>query len=583
MMEIRRTGKKCLAVLLAVLLMTALFPLPQTADAASTKPERLLVMRTDGASGYMEIQNEPDSDTMEVQVVPVPSTATLGSNLEWHVFGVPDMIELTANGDKATIQHGYKYWGTVDVVVIDRDNGLFCSFTVGARGFDLDMNPPDWMDPNADPCLVENAYSGPAGSTTQIDIIDKTTFNEYPEEALYFSTNPDVVKVDSSGKVTLLNAAKGTQATIRVIAPRDGWISDYTTMSFVVTFTASPSVPDPTSLTLSKTKVTLKKPKKTTQLKATVLPAKANQSVKFASSNKAVATVDATGKITAVAKGQAVITARTVNNLVKKCTVKVTYNTISMTVTPNPVKLTVPKQKLTLKSKISVAKGSTKLTYTIKGKTSAFKLSKTGKITARKEGKGVVRVTAPDGYYVDIPVTVIYLPSSIKLSKGELTIKSLKKTSKLTATVLPKETKYKGVKFETPESAGVIKVSSKGVITPLRNGTEMVRVSSTKKTSVDSFCLVTVDDPKYHAKQIILSKDGLTFTATGQKQSFTAKVLPEKSVQAVSVRTTDSAVATVDQFGGTLNVTAKGPGECYIEIRAHNGLLVRQHIVVNLK
>ena len=66
-----------------------------------------------------------------------------------------------------------------------------------------------------------------------------------------------------------------------------------------------------TGITLDKQKVTLVGAA-TEQLKATVVPAEADQTVVWKSSNDSVATVDQTGKVTSVSKGAATITASTV-------------------------------------------------------------------------------------------------------------------------------------------------------------------------------------------------------------------------------------------------------------------------------
>ena len=89
-----------------------------------------------------------------------------------------------------------------------------------------------------------------------------------------------------------------------------------------------------TGITLDKTSVSLK-PGSTAQLTATVSPDNANdKSVKWSSSNTAVATVDNTGKVTAVKRGTATITVQSVSNSNVKatCTVTVIEETRTFTV-----------------------------------------------------------------------------------------------------------------------------------------------------------------------------------------------------------------------------------------------------------
>ncbi|HAR1385796.1 TPA: hypothetical protein IZ328_002257 [Enterococcus faecium] len=82
---------------------------------------------------------------------------------------------------------------------------------------------------------------------------------------------------------------------------------------------------DPSGVTLSKTATTLVVGASET-LSATVLPADAtDKSVKYSSSNEAIATVTPVqGKITGIAAGTATITATTANGKTAVCEVTVT-------------------------------------------------------------------------------------------------------------------------------------------------------------------------------------------------------------------------------------------------------------------
>lgn len=87
-----------------------------------------------------------------------------------------------------------------------------------------------------------------------------------------------------------------------------------------------------TGITLDKQKVTLVGAA-TEQLKATVVPAEADQTVVWKSSNESVATVDQTGKVTSVSKGAATITASTEDGTYSQdCAVTVSNPATSLTV-----------------------------------------------------------------------------------------------------------------------------------------------------------------------------------------------------------------------------------------------------------
>lgn len=92
-------------------------------------------------------------------------------------------------------------------------------------------------------------------------------------------------------------------------------------------------------MSLDKTTAKLTEKGQTVELKATVAPATASiKAVNFATSNAAVATVDANGKVTAVANGTATITVTTEDgNKTATCTV-----TVEIPKTPDPTPTPVP-------------------------------------------------------------------------------------------------------------------------------------------------------------------------------------------------------------------------------------------------
>lgn len=105
------------------------------------------------------------------------------------------------------------------------------------------------------------------------------------------------------------------------------------------------AVEDPSSICLDKETLTIPEEEKET-VKATVLPAEANQTVTWSSSNEEVAVV-ANGVITAKKAGNATITAKTVNGLTKTVEVKVTTN--PYIIYPTGVKLDTIKLELDTK------------------------------------------------------------------------------------------------------------------------------------------------------------------------------------------------------------------------------------------
>jgi len=199
------------------------------------------------------------------------------------------------------------------------------TLTLGEGG---SVTPPD-------PVAVTGVSLNKNATTIAIGANETLTATITPANAdnqavTWSSNNTAVATVNQTGKVTGVSA--GT-ATITV-----------TTQDGNKTATCTITVPDPSADPVAVTGVSLNKTSTsltvgaTETLTATVAPANAtNQAVTWSSNNTAVASVDQTGKVTAVAAGTATITVTTLDgNKTAMCTV-----TVSAAVTP-----TVPQSGL---------------------------------------------------------------------------------------------------------------------------------------------------------------------------------------------------------------------------------------------
>ena len=162
------------------------------------------------------------------------------------------------------------------------------------------------------------------GKTSQLNV-SVSPENADNKEVAWSSSDSDVATVDATGLVTAI--AEGT-ATITV-SSTDG--TDLSAQCAVtVTKAAEPEEPIlVSSLTLDQTSLTLEEGK-ASQLNAAVSPENASdKSLNWISDDETVATVDATGLVTAVAEGTATITVSTKDgsNLSAQCAVTVTKAT----------------------------------------------------------------------------------------------------------------------------------------------------------------------------------------------------------------------------------------------------------------
>jgi uncharacterized protein YjdB len=137
--------------------------------------------------------------------------------------------------------------------------------------------------------------------------------NATNKKVTWSSSNKGVVTVDQNGK---LKAIKAGTATITVTTDDGG-------KKATCAVTVNNKVIEVTGIQLDKSTVSLME-SQTAQLTATITPSNAtDQTHTWTSSNTSIATVDNTGKVTAVKAGTATITAKSNNNKTATCSVTV--------------------------------------------------------------------------------------------------------------------------------------------------------------------------------------------------------------------------------------------------------------------
>ncbi|MCC8066064.1 MAG: Ig-like domain-containing protein [Clostridiales bacterium] len=227
------------------------------------------------------------------------------------------------------------------------------------------------------------------------------------------------------------------------------------------------------SITLDKTSVSLAKGT-TTSLSATT-KGYTKYAVKWSSSNKKVAKVSKTGKITAVGKGTATITAQ-YSNCKATCKVTVTNPTISL----NKLTITLyPGQTFKLKATVNGAKK----TVTWKSSNSSVvSVNSNGKITAKKAGKNIKIKAKANGVTATCKVTV--KNPSIKLDQSTAEI-AVGDTLSLKATV---EGTDNTVTWKSSNKS-VATVSSSGKVSGIKKGTATITATA---NGVSASCVITI-------------------------------------------------------------------------------------------
>ena len=387
------------------------------------------------------------------------------------------------------------------------------------------------------------------------------------------SSNTNVATVDSSGKVTTV--ANGT-ATITATA-KDG--SKKSASCKITVSIPSTTVPV-SSVSLNQSSVTITRKWQNTQLTATVAPSNAtNKALEWKSSNTNVATVDSSGKVTAVTNGTTTVTATAKDGSGKSASCKVTVDipapvegVQSIRLDKTALEFTGKGQTATLKATVLPETAANKALTWESADPAIATVDANGKVTAVGNGTTTIVVTSEDNNYAVAycKVTVNMAPttvavSSVSLNKTSATLTAKGATTTLTATVAPSNATNKAVTWNTDNSA--VATVNNGVVTAVGNGNANITVK-TADGGKTATCKITVSIP-VPVSSVSVTPSSVTLTKAGETTQLSASVSPSNADnKSVTWSTDNSAVATVNSSGV---VTAVANGSCNITARTADG------------
>ena len=253
-----------------------------------------------------------------------------------------------------------------------------------------------------------------------------------------------------------------------------------------------------TGVTLDKTSLSIEAGQ-TAQLTATVQPGNAdNQAVTWSSSDNNVVSVDATGKITANAKGSATITVTTADGgKTATCTVTVTEPAAPVAVTGvtlNKNNTTIYTGRTeTLTATIQPADATNKAVTWTSDNTGVATVNN-GVVTGVSVGSATITAkTADGGFTATCTVTVeeapIVHPTGVSISKTSINLQ-IGGSETLTATVTPADANNKNVTWSTSD-ATVAAVDKNGKVIGIKAGNATI-TATTEDGGKTATCSVTV-------------------------------------------------------------------------------------------
>ena len=270
------------------------------------------------------------------------------------------------------------------------------------------------------------------------------------------------------------------------------------------------------SVSLDKASLELTEGDKAT-LTATILPENAsNKNISWTSGDEKVATVSATGKVTAVAHGKATITVTTEDgNKTAKCEVTVKAKTIHVeSITLNKTELRLERlDRYTLTATVQPDNATNK---EVKWSTSDDNIVTFffGDIMAKQAGTAIITATTVDGgLTATCKVTVKEIGAidvtGISLNKSTTTLFIGKKET-LVATITPSNATDKTVTWDSSDPT--VASAKDGEVTALKAGKTTITATS-KDGGYTAACEVTVSD---QSPEIKIDKDNYTVACSGE-------------------------------------------------------------------
>lgn len=297
-----------------------------------------------------------------------------------------------------------------------------------------------------------------------------------------------------------------------------------------------------------------------------------DKSMTWTSSNSSVAKVEldgvTNGKVTGVNPGIALITGISKDgNFTVACLVTVkakpVANDTKVTLKPTTKYLKLGK---TFYIKATVTGTSNKKVKWSTSKKSVATVTQDGKVKGKKIGTAYIKATAKDGSgaYARCKVRVVRMAKKVKLNKYTAKV-LVGSTLKLKATVTPKNTTIKKVKWST-SNKNIATVSSSGRVLGVAPGIVKIKAKATDGSGKSATCIVTVQEP-VEATGVTVKNSEIT-VAKGKAVQSGIVAAPANTTTKIKYYSDNKKVATVDKRG---KIRTKRAGQATIYGETANG------------
>ena len=288
----------------------------------------------------------------------------------------------------------------------------------------------------------------------------------------------------------------------------------------------------------------------TIKVQAVVNPVDAtDKSLKWSSSNTAVATVDGNGNIIAVAMGETDITVTANDGSGVSATCKVTVVTTPVervSVTANGSTTLKPGQTLQLNATVLPENATDKTVVWTSSDVTVATVTNAGLVTAVSVGNASIKATAGDkSACVEITVEPIRAESLI-LFHTDIDLKVGEEYT-LSPVITPENTTDKTLVWRSDDES-IASVDSSGTVHANAIGNTVVRVSTTDGTELKAEARIYVHPTPI--SEVIIDYDGPTTLKVGETAKLSANVLPENA--------TDKNIKWLVMSPAILNISEDG-------------------------
>ena len=224
---------------------------------------------------------------------------------------------------------------------------------------------------------------------------------------------------------------------------------------------------------------------KSLTLKPTLAPSNASiKKLTWKSTNKAIATVDSSGKVTAVKAGKATISATTTDGSKKtaKCVITVKSETkVSSVSVTTPSSTVSVGSLLVVNAKVAPSTATNKAVAWSSSNQAIATVSSTGVVTGVRAGTVTIKATAQDGSGKYGSVSITVKDPTVKVTGVTVTASSTSvevgSTVTARATVSPSNASNKAVTWSS-SNASVATVTSGGVVRGIKQGTVTIKATA---------------------------------------------------------------------------------------------------------